>query len=367
MKQIKRIASLLCCMALILSLVACGGGSAGTTTGGAAAPSESTAAPATEPSASATPADSTAIDGTYNWIIATSVGEDTVNGLIITKFKELIEEASGGAITVDLYQAGAMGGDKEIMAGLTSGSVDFVCVTTSNLMLVCPEASVFDIPYLFDDIETARKVLPEYLPQFNPYAEAAGVHILGFSDLGLRILTANRAVNNLSDFSGLRVRTMENKYMMQFINLLGGSATPTDFGEVYIALQQGTVDAQSNAVELTVSSKFYEPQQYLLMTNHEAHIINFLMSNNLYTSLPDNVRALVDDCSAKAIAYGNEQTAQRYDERLAILADNLTVIEYDKATLAQFKAAVQPEVDAIRADLGDELVDNLLALIDKAK
>ena len=363
MKNIKRITSLLCCLALIFSVAACAG---------APAAAEVKAAPAAEPTEAAATteaagATSPAISGTYKWIIATSVGEDTVNGLIITKFKELIEAASNGAITVELYQAGAMGGDKEIMAGLTTGSVDFVCVTTSNLCLVCPEAAVFDIPYLYDNIETARKVLPEFLPEFNPYAEASGVHILGFSDLGLRIMTSNKEVKTISDFSGLKVRTMENKNMMQFISLLGGSATPTDFGEVYLALQQGTVDAQSNAVELTVNSKFFEPQKYLLMTNHEAHIINFLISNDLYASLPDDVKSLVDDCSAKAVAYGNEQTAQRYTERLATLADNLTVINYDEATLAQFKAAAQPEADSIRADVGNQLVDDLLALIEKAK
>ena len=116
-----------------------------------------------------------------------------------------------------------------------------------------------------------------------------------------------------------------------------------------------------------MNSKFYEPQKYLLMTNHEAHIINFLISNDLYASLPDDVKSLVDDCSAKAVAYGNEQTAQRYTERLATLADNLTVINYDEATLAQFKAAAQPEADSIRADVGNQLVDDLLALIEKAK
>lgn len=349
----KKTIAFILALAMIFTLCACGGTSQPPVETNPAAPAESEKVEA--------PAES------YNWIIATSVGEDTVNGLIITRFKELIEEKSSGAITVELYQAGALGGDKEIMAGLTTGSVDFVCVTTSNLALVCPEASLFDIPYLFDSIETARKVLPEFLPEFNPYAEACGVHILGFSDLGLRIMTSNKPVYTLKDWNGLKVRTMENKYMMQLIDLLGGSATPTDFGEVFMALQQGTVDAQSNALELTVSSKFHEAQKYLLMTNHEAHIVNFLMSNNLYTSLPEDVRALVDECAEGAVAYGNEQTAARYEERYAILAEALEVIEYDEETLASFKEVAQPEVDAIRADIGDELVDSLLARIEAAK
>lgn len=346
----KKFIAFLMAAAMLFALCACG---------------QQAAAPSEAPAADNQPAEEIMDD--YNWIIATSVGEDTVNGLIISKFKELIEEKSGGHITVDLYQAGAMGGDKEIMSGLTTGSIDFVCVTTSNLNLVCPEAALFDIPYLFDDIAVARKVLPEFLPTFNPYAEACGVHILGFSDLGLRIMTSNKPVYTLADWNGLKVRTMENKFMMQLVELLGGSATPTDFGEVFMALQQGTVDAQSNALELTVSSKFYEAQKYLLMTNHEAHIVNFLMSNDLYASLPDDVRALVDECSSEAVAYGNEKTVERYNERYAILADALEVIEYDEDTINSFKEVLKPEVEAIRSTVGDELVDSLLTMIEAAK
>ena len=353
----KRTIALLMALVMMLTLCACGQKTQEET--GAA--EDSAAVEPDKGETAAEPSDS------YNWIIATSVGEDTVNGLIITKFKELIEEQSEGKVSVELYQAGAMGGDKEIMAGLTTGSIDMVCVTTSNLNLVCPEAAIFDIPYLFDDIETAREVLPEFLPEFNPYAEACGVHILGFSDLGLRIITSNKPVRTLEDWNGLKVRTMENKYMMQYVELLGGSATPTDFGEVYMALQQGTVDAQSNALELTVSSKFYEAQKYLLMTNHEAHIVNFLMSNDLYTSLPEDIKTLVDECSQAAVEYGNERTAQRYDERYALLAEELEVIDYDESTMEAFKEAVQPEVEAIRTDVGEELVDDLLALIAAAE
>ena len=301
----------------------------------------------------------------YSWIAAASVGEDTVNGIILNTFKEKIEEKTGGKITLDIYMAGAMGGDKEIHSGLTSGSIDFVASTTSNLLLVCPEAAIFDAPYLFDDVESARKILAEFLPTFNPYAESAGVHILGFSDLGMRIMTCNSPINSIDDFKGLKIRTMEDKYQMEFCSLVGASATPTDFSEVYTALEQGTVDGQSNAAELTVSSKFYEPQKYLIMTNHEMHIVNFLMSNDLYTSLPDDVRALVDECAAEAIAYANEQSSVRYDEKVAVLADNLEVIDWDDATRQAVADAVASEYDTIRADVGDELMDQLLAAAGK--
>lgn len=348
-KIFKRMMSLFCCLTMMLSLAACGG-------------NNKSSSAANEPQNG-----NDAKEENYHWILATAVGEDTVNGIIAKRFKDLIEETSGGRITVDLYQAGSMGNDKEIHNGLVSGSVDYVISTTSNLLLVCPEAALFDAPYMFDDIESAREILAEFLDTFNPYAEACGVHILGFSDLGFRIMTSNKPVNSLDDFRGMTIRTMENKYQMKFFELVGATATPTDFSEVYTALQQGVVDGQSNAAELTVSSKFYEPQKYLLMTNHEMHIVNFLMNNDLYNKMPDDVREMVDSCAAEAIAYGNEQSSLRYAEKIGVLADNLEVIDWDSATRASVKEAVQPEWDLIRNDVGDELVDSLLAAIEAAK
>ncbi len=361
-RTLKRFLCVICCLLIAFQLVGCSSKTKDNKTDTGEAKKTETAG-AEE---SATAGESVS-EETYNWIAAASVGEDTVNGIILRRFKENIEEASKGRITVEIYMGGALGGDKEIHNGLTSGSVDFVASTTSNLLLVCPEAAVFDAPYLFEDVDFARKVLADFLPTFNPYAEACGVHILGFSDLGLRIMTSNSPIEKLDDFKGLTIRTMENKYQMKFCSLVGATATPTDFSEVYTALQQGAVDGQSNAAELTVSSKFYEPQKYLIMTNHEMHIVNFLMSNELYKSLPTDIKTMVDECAIDAIVYGNEQSTLRYDEKIKVLADNLEVIEWDDATLSAVKEAVQPEWDTIREDVGDDLVNTLLEAIEAAK
>ena len=140
--------------------------------------------------------------------------------------------------------------------------------------------------------------------KLNSFAEAKSVHILGFSDLGFRIITANRPVNKLEDFKGLKVRVMENKNMMAFIKSIGANPTPMDLADVFLSLQQGTIDAQSNAVELTVAQKFFEVQKCLINPKHELHIITFLINDKLYKNLPADMKSLVDGCAEEAIAYG---------------------------------------------------------------
>ena len=111
-----------------------------------------------------------------------------------------------------------------------------------------------------------------------------------------------------------------------------------------------------------------EVQDYVVETNHLGHIITFFMNYDLYQSLPDNVRTLVDECAAEATDYGNSQS----DESIA--ADKQTcidagceIITLDEATLAEMREKAAGVYDMVRADLGDELVDQLLAAVDAAK
>ena len=117
-----------------------------------------------------------------------------------------------------------------------------------------------------------------------------------------------------------------------------------------------------------VGNNMQEVQDYVVETNHLGHIITFFMNYDLYQSLPDNVRTLVDECAAEATDYGNSQS----DESIA--ADKQTcidagceIITLDEATLAEMREKAAGVYDMVRADLGDELVDQLLAAVEAAK
>ena len=185
--------------------------------------------------------------------------------------------------------------------------------------------------------------------------------MLGFSDAGFRQLTTNKKVETLDDLKGQKVRTMTNQYHIAYWNALGASATPMQFTEVFMALQQNTIDGEENPYMNIVGNNIQEVQKYVVETNHLGHIITFFMNNDLYQSLPDNTKALVDECAAEAVAYA----AQVSDE--SIEADKQTcidagceIITLSDEDYAKLQSEGQVVYDMVRSDLGDEKVDTLL-------
>lgn len=353
-KHLKRITSLAAAAALICSLAACGNSS--------------------QPSGSSSPAPSASGAGSditeeYHWTAAMTVAETTVNYKIVEKFKELIEDRSGGKITLDIYTGGQLGGDNEMFQGCRDGSIDIITSMSSGLVDFVPEEAIFDLPNLFPDVETMRAVLQgDFMDTMNEYNKAGGFMVLGYSDAGFRQLSSNKEIRSVSDFSGLKLRVMNNKYHIAYWEALGASPLPMDFNEVYMGLQQGTIDGQENPYMNIVGNSMHEVQDYIVETNHLGHIIIVCMNNDLYESLPDNVRTLVDECMAEAVQYGNDQADASIEaDKQTCIDAGCEIITLSQEDLAEMQEKASVVYDMVRADLGDELVDQVLAAVDAAK
>ena len=164
-----------------------------------------------------------------------------------------------------LYENGALGGDAELTESCIAGSVDFIVGMTGSLVNYIPEAALFDLPNVFPDLETAREVLDgPILAELQAAYEAGGLKLFGYADSGFRVMTSSKAVRQMSDFSGIKIRTMENPNHIAYWQALGANPTPADFSELYMSLEQGTLDAQENPYDLIVANKLYEPQAYVI-------------------------------------------------------------------------------------------------------
>lgn len=347
----KKIISTVMALSLALSLAGCGGGSSSDT-------QTDTKAQAEGETAAATGEDY----GEYKWTAAMTVAETTTNYKMMEKFAQLLNEKSGGTITIDIYPGGQLGNTTEFTEAVVGGSIEIGTGMTTDLVDFVPEMGLFDMPNLFKDIDQMRSLLTsDYVETMNDYCEAVGVHMLGFSDAGFRQLTTNKKVETLDDLKGQKVRTMTNQYHIAYWNALGASATPMQFTEVFMALQQNTIDGEENPYMNIVGNNIQEVQKYVVETNHLGHIITFFMNNDLYQSLPDNTKALVDECAAEAVAYA----AQVSDE--SIEADKQTcidagceIITLSDEDYANLQSEGQVVYDIVRSDLGDEKVDTLL-------
>lgn len=285
---------------------------------------------------------------------------DTVTHLMTEKFAELLKSKSGGAYTVNVYPSGQLGGDRELLQSCQAGDIAFVLQTTAPQVNFVPKLSVFDLPNLFPTIEIARNSIDKFLPTISKEYDKAGFKILGIGDQGFRVMSSNKKVEKMADFKGIKIRTMENKYHIAYWRALGSNPAPLPWGEVYLSLQQGTIDAQENPLEVIVAGKLYEQQKYTILTNHVLHSITITMSKKIYDKLPAADQKLVQEAAAETVKWGRDQANKRVKDRLNVLAANKTeVINISPETMAQMLKASEGVFAMIRKDVGESLAKEL--------
>ncbi len=346
--------SVLLAGALMLNLAGCSGGSdAPAQTGG----SDADAGAAEEQ--------------VYTLQLAYSAAESSPAGIAAAKTEELLEEKSGGRIQVDVYPNAQLGGDRELIESSQAGNLAMVTLTTAPMVNFIPELAVFDMPAALTDIKVAMDVLNgdgAFRQEINSMYNDAGFELVMMAPVGYRQMSSNVAVRDMSDFSGIKIRTMENKYHLAFWKALGANPSPLAFSELYIALQQGLVDAQENPYATVVSAKLYEQQDYIINTNHIMFINTTVMNKGVYESLPEDLQAVVDDVFAEIAQYSYDIGMSEDAKALELLkSEGLEIIDLSDEQFAQIQELAKPVYDMIREDIGTELVDSLLSEIDAAK
>lgn len=299
--------------------------------------------------------------------IANDSTDDTVTGLMTQKLKEVLEAKSKGAFKVATFPNSQLGSDREITQSCQNGELAFVVQNTAPQINFVPKAAVFDLPNLFPNKKVARAALDKFQRDIEPEYAKAGIVMLGFGDQGFRVLSSNKAINKIEDFKGLKLRTMENKYHVQYWQSLGANPTPLPFSELYLALQQGTVTGQENPYEVIVATKLYEVQKYVIDTNHLFHTITIIMSKNIYDQLTPEEQKLVRDAAREVITWGREQADKRHADRVAILKkNNVQIIKLDEKLLGEMQAKSKPVYDNISKAVGADLVKKLQDAVKEA-
>lgn len=300
--------------------------------------------------------------------IANDSTDDTVTGLMTQKLKEVLEQKSNGEFQVATFPNSQLGSDVEITQAAQNGELAFVVQNTAPQVNFVPKAAVFDLPNLFVSKEVARKALDTFQKDIEPEYEAAGLIMLGFSDQGFRVLSTNKPIYKIEDFQGLKLRTMENRYHVQYWQALGANPAPLPFSELYLSLQQGTVTGQENPYEVIVATKFYEVQKYVVDTNHLFHTITIIMSKAIYDQLTPEEQQLVRDAAREVIVWGREQADLRHADRVKILQDNgVEIIELSPELLGAMQEKAKPVYDAITEAVGADLVGKLQAAVAAAE
>lgn len=295
---------------------------------------------------------------TIKFAAQNSKGHPQVTGM--ERFAEIVKEKSDGKIAVKLFPGGTLGGDVQTLSALQGGVVEMSVMNAGLLSGTVKEFGVVDLPFLFGTPEEADAVMDG--PVGIALTERLPAHRLvglGFWELGFRHLTNDRrAVANVGEVAGLKIRTVQSAVPIAMFNALGANAVPLPYPELYSALETGTVDGQENPLSNIVNAKFTEVQKYLTLTGHQYNPQVVLVSKTFWDKLDPDEQALLAEAATEARDYQRKVSRDANAGFLAdIKASGMEVTELTPEQLEGFRAAVQPVVAQFRDPIGGETVD----------
>jgi len=278
------------------------------------------------------------------------------------KFAELVKEKSNGEIIVKVFPSSQLGGQKDLIEGLIFGTVDMALVGTAVLGQFQPQISIFDLPFLFQDRAHAYRSLDSVGMDLGKALEPKGIKLLGYMENGIRHLTNNvREVKTPADMQGLKIRVMTNKIFIAMMKSLGASPTPMAFGELYSAMQQGTVDGQENPSAHIWTKRFFEVQKYASKTAHAYSPEPLVMSMVSWSRLMPEQQQILQDAAREAIAWQRAFSKEKDDEYWKLIADTgkMQIIDVDRTL---FMEATKPVYEEFAPVVGQENIDRINAL-----
>ncbi|MFK3778842.1 TRAP transporter substrate-binding protein [Agrobacterium sp. NPDC089420] len=302
--------------------------------------------------------------------VSNGINQDHPVGNGIKAMQACLDDKSGGKLKLTAFWGGALGGDLQATQALRSGVQEAVVTSSSPLVGLIPSLGVFDLPFLFANDKEADAVMDgAFGDMMNKKLEEQGLVNLAYWENGFRNLSNSKhAVNKWEDFSGLKVRVMQNNIFLDTFQNLGANATPMAFGEVFSALETNAIDAQENPYVTIDTSKFYEVQKYITETNHAYTPFLFLFSKPIFDSYTPEEQAALRECAVVG----------RDEERKVIRELNQKSLEKIKAAGLEVNTLSPEEQTRIReksmvvyekhkAEIGADVVDAVLADLKKIR
>ena len=244
-----------------------------------------------------------------------------------------IEKRTAGRYHIDVYPASQLGKENDINQGLTLGTVDIIISGSSFAAKSFPRIGVTYYPYTFRGVEhlLAYTKSDIYRELSKGYEEKSGHPIIATTYYGVRHTTSNKPITKCADMKGLKIRVPDVPAYLAMPRACGANTSPIAFAEVYLALQNGTVEAQENPLTTIEAKKFYEVQKNIVLTGHIVDHLNTIVAGGLWKKLPDADKKMFTEVMQEAAAKASSEVAAREKELVAVFkGKGLSVTEVDK-------------------------------------
>ncbi|PWK61356.1 TRAP transporter substrate-binding protein [Roseicyclus mahoneyensis] len=290
-------------------------------------------------------------------------GENPMTGLdlqMAERFAQNLQTALGDGFAFEFFHTQALGDETVHMQMIRTGQID-VYPMGSDAVSLDRSWAIFDMPFLFSDRETVARLLDGEVGEMlrASMRESAGLEVLAFGELGFRNITNNvRPIVVPSDLEGVRLRVPGSQARILAFTAFGAQPISMNMGELYLGLQQGTVDGQENPLITIRNRSFFEVQDYMSLSRHVYSPVTLVMNGARFDSLTDEQRAAVIAAAQEAAEYTRGLGAQADASLLEELGQSMEINEID---IEAFRAASVPIWEAVGDMAGSEFAAQVVA------
>lgn len=286
------------------------------------------------------------------------LNENSNQGRAVKLFAEQVEKLSGGKMRVRAVGAAALGPDTQMQQALIGGAQEMMVGSTATLVGITPQMALWDTPFLFANVKEADTILDGPIGQkVMATLPPKGLVGLVYWENGFRNMTNSKhPITKLEDLNGVKLRVMQNNVFLESFRTLGANAVPLPFSELFSALETKTVDGQENPFNTIVSSKFYEVQKYLSVTNHVYSPWIVTASKKWWDTLSKDEQAVL---MKAAVASRDFERKDTRDEAARALADlkgkGMQVNELTPAETSRMRGSLTKVNATVASSVGMDL------------
>ncbi|WP_284465158.1 TRAP transporter substrate-binding protein [Diaphorobacter nitroreducens] len=296
--------------------------------------------------------------------------DNSNQGRAARMFAQEVEKATGGKMKVRAIGNASLGSDTQMQQALIGGAQEMMVGSTATLVGLVPEMAVWDTPFLFSNAKEADVVLDGPVgDKIKAKLEAKGMVGLVYWENGFRNLTnSKRPVAKLEDLNDIKLRVMQNNVFLDSFKALGANAVPLPFSELFTALETRAVDGQENPYNTIVSSKFYEVQKYLTVTNHVYSPWIVTVSKKWWDGLSAAEKKVLQDAAIKSRDFERKDTREEAAKALADLkSKGMQVNELSAAEANRMREKLVSVNAGIAKSVGQQTWDEVNAAVQQAR
>jgi C4-dicarboxylate-binding protein DctP len=278
--------------------------------------------------------------------IGHSFSEDTARHEALMSFAKNVKEQSNDRIEVEIYPSAQLGTEMQMLESVKMGALEGVqCGPFED---ASPKLAVFTMPFLFSSMDEVHKVTrSDFTTELVKCTEENGIKVLAVGDEGeFRQFTNNvRPITKPADLKGLKMRTPPMDSIIKIMTALGGNPVSIPFSELYMALKTGVADGEENPLTNIESTKLYEVQKYLTLSNYQYHVELLYISLDWFNGLDQDLQDVLVSCSADSMMFMDSLTGAYTKKAFDVLSANMTVNTLTKEQTQVFIDACQPVYD----------------------